>query len=84
MKLHRIKKKKQKKKQPHPERTIWGFAIWRHIVLVKRSMSGHSFLKPWQMNPGLESMCHYLVWTSAKKQNKRQTKSSLCLLLQQD
>lgn len=47
-------------------------------MLVKRSMSGHSFLKPWWMNPGLESMCHYPVWTLAKK-TKDKTNKKLSL-----
>lgn len=34
--LHTVKK---------PHRTVWSFAIWRHIVL-KRSMSGYSVLEP--------------------------------------
>lgn len=50
----------------HPERTAWSFAVWKHIVFVKRRMSGHSFLEPWWMKPGLETMCHYLVGTLAK------------------
>lgn len=54
-------------------------------MLVKRSMSGHSFLKPWWMNPGLESMCHYLVWTLAKKQktNKKLSLSTATAGLKQ-
>lgn len=50
----------------HRERTVWSFTVGKHTVFVKRRVSGHSFLEPWWMKPGLENMRHHLLWTLAK------------------
>lgn len=47
-------------------------------MLVKKSMSGHSFLEAWWMMLGLENVCHYLAWTLAKTPQKTNKKLPLC------
>lgn len=47
-------------------------------MLGKRAMSAHSILEPWWMKPGLDSLCHYVVWTLTKVQKTHSLGLPLC------
>lgn len=53
-------------------------------MLVKRSMSGHSFLELWWMKPGLKSMFGEYALLFSTDFGKNTKANSLCLLLWQD